>query len=235
MLRTIFSRPLGWRTLGAGLLSLTTLSAQALGADDGHLFDAGACHLESWMRANREATEFWALPGCTAEGSLVLALGPTPALDDDGNAMAGVTAQARTVVFKPLTPNGWGWGMALGTARDARNGSRDVYAFMPVSWSLQDNRSFVRANVGARHEGLLRRRQVTWGLGFEQPIAPRFDLIGETFVRDKDRPFVQMGLRYSVIQDKAQIDTSTGHRIGAQGNERWVAVGLRLLAPRWRP
>ena len=46
---------------------------------------------------------------------------------------------------------------------------------------------------------------------------------------------MQMGLRYSVIQNKAQIDTSTGRRIGAQGNERWVAVGLRLLAPRWRP
>ena len=44
-----------------------------------------------------------------------------------------------------------------------------------------------------------------------------------------------MCLRYSLIQNKAQIDTSTGRRIGAQGNERWVAVGLRLLAPRWRP
>ena len=64
---------------------------------------------------------------------------------------------------------------------------------------------------------------------------PRFDLIGETFVRDPDRPFVQMGLRYSLIQDKAQIDSTTGRRIGAQGNERRVAVGLRMLAPRWRP
>ena len=36
--------------------------------------------------------------------------------------------------------------------------------------------------VGARRGGLLRRKQVTWGLGFEQAIAPRFDLIGETFV-----------------------------------------------------
>ena len=44
-----------------------------------------------------------------------------------------------------------------------------------------------------------------------------------------------MGLRYSLIQDKAQIDSTTGRRIGAQGNERRVAVGLRMLAPRWRP
>ena len=54
-------------------------------------------------------------------------------------------------------------------------------------------------------------------------------------MRDPDRPFVQMGLRYSLIQDKAQIDSTTGRRIGAQGNERRVAVGLRMLAPRWRP
>lgn len=139
MLRTKFSRLLCRQTLGAGLLALTTWSAhsaQAPVADDARLFDAGACQLESWMRANREATEFWALPGCSAAGKLELALGPNPGLDDKDTPGESVLAQAKTVVFKPLTPNGWGWGLALGTARDARNGSRDVYAFMPVSWSL---------------------------------------------------------------------------------------------------
>ena len=107
MLRTKFSRPLGWQTLGAGLLALTTWSAhsaQAPVADDAHLFDAGACQLESWMRADREAVEFWALPGCTAAGELELAPGPNPGLDDNGSPGESVVVQARTVVFKPLTP-----------------------------------------------------------------------------------------------------------------------------------
>ena len=43
-----------------------------------------------------------------------------------------------------------------------------------------------------------------------------------------------MGVRYWVIPNRVQVDTTYGNRFGG-GGERWISVGLRLLSPAFLP
>ena len=209
-------------------------AARPLITDDARIVDPGACQVESWVRSNRNSTEGWALPGCNPSGNLELTLGGGRLHDGTGTRTTSLVLQGKTL-FRPLEANGWGWGAALGVASDPRTGARDVYGYLPVSWSLRNDHSFLHANLGVKQEGLVKLRQITWGLGLEQPVADHFGLIGEAFSQDKGRPFLQFGLRYWVLRDRVQLDATAGNRMGSATNERWFSIGLRLLTPPFLP
>jgi hypothetical protein len=209
-------------------------SARPLITDDARIVDTGACQVESWVRSNRGSTEAWALPGCNPSGNLELTLGGGRLHDRAGSRTASVVLQGKTL-FKPMEANSWGWGAALGVASDPRTGARDVYGYLPMSWSLRNDRSFVHANLGAKQEGPAKLRQMTWGLGLEQPVNDSFGLIGEAFSQDKGRPFLQFGLRYWLLRDRVQLDATAGRRWGSATDERWFSIGLRLLTPAFLP
>jgi hypothetical protein len=40
-----------------------------------------------------------------------------------------------------------------------------------------------------------------------------------------------MGLRYWIVTNHVQIDTTYGSQIGHLHDERWVSIGLRLITP----
>lgn len=216
--------------LAATLLGLAPLAqaARPLVTDDARIVDAGACQLESWRHNHRQRSELWALPGCNPTGNLELTLGGGRLHDDEGSRTAALVMQAKTLV-KPLEPGGWGWGVALGLSSDPATGSRDPYVYLPFSWSLRDDHTFLHLNLGAKREGLEHRKQLTWGLGLEQPLHARFGLIGETYQQDKGKPMVQLGGRIWVVPERVQIDGTVGDRFG--GGERWFSIGLRLLTP----
>ncbi len=222
----------------AALLALANAgpaqAARPLNTDDARIVDPGACQLESWARSNRDSTELWALPGCNFSGNLELTLGGARLHDAGGSHTMSLVLQGKTVI-KPLTTNSWGWAAALGGANDPGTGSRDVYVYLPVSLSLMDDRAFLHLNLGAKREGVEHRKQLTWGLAAEHQISDRVGLIGETFAQDKGRPFAQLGMRYWVIRDQVQIDTTAGNRLSSGAGERWFSIGLRLLSPPFLP
>lgn len=210
-------------------------AARPLITDDARIVDASACQVESWVHRHRDTTELWALPGCNPTGNLELTLGGgRTRTSADGWQTTSLVLQGKTL-FQPLTPGGWGWGLALGGSSNPSTGARDVYTYVPVSFSLRDDQTFVHLNLGAKREGLAHRKQFTWGLGLEQPLSEQLGLIGEVFSQDKGRPFAQLGGRVWLVRDRVQLDATVGNRLASGSQERWVSIGLRLLSPPFLP
>ena len=57
----------------------------------------------------------------------------------------------------------------------------------------------------------------------------------EIYGDDRSGAFHHLGLRWWVVPNRVQIDTTYGDRFGSQNGERWFSVGLRLLSPAFIP
>jgi hypothetical protein len=89
----------------------------------------------------------------------------------------------------------------------------------------------LHTNLGATGLRENKETRLTWGLGSETQTSERLYIIAETYGQDKGSPFFQMGLRYWIVTNHVQIDTTYGSQIGHLHDERWVSIGLRLITP----
>ncbi len=223
--------------LAAGCLHLaSTHAARPMNTDDARIVDAKACQLETWVRKNRDSTEFWALPACNPTGEFELTVGGTRTTDKTQDHSAALQMQLKTL-FKPLEPNGWGVGLALGTFRNnGPVGGYEPYLYVPMSWSLrQDDSVVLHTNLGWLRDHQVRKHHLTWGAASEVQVSPRTWLIGEVFGQNTGKPSYQVALRYWIVPNRVQVDTTYGNRFGSGSGDRWFSVGLRLLSPPFLP
>ncbi|MGY1488472.1 hypothetical protein ACW4YW_03580 [Methylobacillus pratensis] len=224
--------------LFALLAPSTAMAARPMITDDARVVDPQSCQLESWAKRNRNSTEYWALPGCSPAENLELTLGGAITREDRASQNTDLMMQAKAL-FKPLETNSYGYGLVVGYAQHPRldNNSSMVgnaYAYVPVSASFFSDKLILHANLGALHDKEKSRTDMTWGFGSEIPLAGKLDLIAETYGDHRSRPYYQAGLRYWLVQDRVQIDTTYGNRMHNNSDERWLSIGLRLLsAPLW--
>lgn len=218
------------------LILLTTIvpasqAARPMITDDARLTDAGACQVETWAHLHGSQQEFWALPACNPGGNFELTVGGALAYADGHQESGALVMQGKTL-FKPLETNGYGIGLAAGYA--AQPGSAHTgnpYFYVPVSFSLADDRVVIHTNLGYTRERENKGNRLTWGVGSEIYLTPSSFLIAESFGQDKGNPFFQMGLRHWIVPGHVQIDTTYGSRFGAISNEHWFSIGLRLISP----
>ena len=214
-------------------------AARPMVTDDARIVDAKACQVESWARRNQDSTEYWAQPACNFTGNLELSLGGARGKDDGDTRTTDIVLQAKTL-FKPLEPDGWGWGLAVGNVRHpaihtSSNLVGDLYAYVPATFSLRSDRLLVHTNIGWLHEREARRHRMTWGLGTEAQWSASSWLIAEVFGQHQGTPFYQVGIRHWLVPGHVQVDTTYGNRAGSGTQERWLSIGLRLLSPAFLP
>lgn len=216
-------------------LSGAVHAARPMVTDDARLTDEKACQVESWARYNRASREFWALPACNPGGNVEITAGGALAYRDGERQNGGVTVQGKTL-FKPLTTNGYGLGLAAGYAtQPGASQAGDPYFYLPASLSLADDRIVLHANLGATHMRESRSNRPTWGIGSEIQTSERLYLIVESFGQDKGSAFYQAGFRYWLLPNRVQIDTTWGSSAAQLRDERWFSLGLRLIAPPFLP
>lgn len=225
--------------LAALLAAGPTQAARPMITDDARIVDPKSCQLESWTKFNRDSTEYWAQPACNFTGNLELAIGAARGKSDFGVRTTDVLIQGKTL-FKTLEPDGWAWGLTVGNVRhpDIHTGNNligDVYVNVPATFAFKDDRLFLHTNLGWLREKQVDRNRMTWGLGTEAQLSPSTWLIAETFGQNQGRPFYQMGLRYWLVPNHVQLDTTYGNRAGSGTQERWFSIGLRLLSPAFLP
>ena len=210
-------------------------AARPMVTDDARIVDAKACQVESWVKRNQDSTEYWAQPACNFTGNQELSLGGARSRDDGGTRTTDIVLQAKTL-FKPLEPDGWGWGLAVGHVRHPASDARsDLYAYLPASFALHGERLVLHTNIGWLHEREAGRHRMTWGLGTEAQWRESTWLIGEVFGQNQGRPFYQVGLRHWLVPERVQVDATYGNRAGNGTQERWLSIGLRLLSPAFLP
>jgi hypothetical protein len=214
-------------------------AARPMITDDARTVDAKACQLETWVKSNRDSTEYWVLPACNFTGNLELTLGGARGEDTGGARTGDVVIQGKAV-FRPLEPNGWAWGLGFGNVRHPEINTQnnligDLYAYVPASFSFRDDRFVLHSNIGWLHEKKSDRDRLTWGIGSETQLNERTWLIAETFGQNGDRPLYQAGFRYWIVPGHVQLDTTHGDRLGSDTRERWFSIGMRLLSAPFLP
>lgn len=235
--RAVFLLPLHVLAPLAFALAGHAPKAQAAGAmvtDDARIVDAKSCQLETWLKKTSTGKEYWALPACNPTGNLELTLGGARVTDPNGGRATDVSLQAKTL-FKPLQTNDWGIGLAAGNLRHPATNTKsgrvdDPYVYVPVSFSFNDDRFVVHANLGWLRERETRCDRATWGFGSETQLAERTYVLAEVFGLGRDKPFYQVGLQFGIVPDRAQLMVTYGNRLGHGGEEHWYTVGLNLFS-----
>ena len=225
-----------------GLFAQVAQAARPMITDDARVVDGKSCQVESWVRMEHGRTEMWALPGCNFGSDIEFTLG-SGRFRQDGLAASDWIAQAKALL-KPIAANGWGAAVSAGVVQHRPFGAegltRDVYINVPLSFSFADDQFVLHTNTGWLRDGAAKRHVATWGVGTETQLSERIGLVAEAFgqvSRDSPTSFFQLGLRFWVIPNRVQVDSTYGNRIGsARGDQaRWFSIGLRLLSPAFLP
>ena len=208
----------------AGAIARTILVLSALGTycasafaarpfftDDARIVDN--CQIETFYKEQRtySGSEFWFLPACKVLGFEITAGGNR--IEGDRNEVV----QAK-FLLKPLETNGVGYALSIGSF------GGEPYFNAIGSKSFLNDRFVVHANLGD-----FRDSGGTWGLGLEaRLVGQRIYGILETFGQHRETPTYHYGLRFWVIPNRFQIDSTLGDQTGA-GARRFYTVGLRFL------
>jgi len=202
-------------------------AARPFVTDDARVVDRGGCQIETFYKEQRKysGSEFWFMPACNPFG-LELTAG--------ANRIEGESSlvlQAKTLI-KPLETNGSGFALTLGTFYSnpqTGNNFWSPYVNGIASFSFLDDRAVVHTNLGAIRDRDVNRDRGTWGIGLEALlVAPRLYGILESFGQTYDKPTLHGGLRYWIVPNKFQADSTAGNQNG-DPPQRFYSVGLRLL------
>ena len=201
--------------------------------DDARVVDPQSCQVETFYKRQHKfgESEFWILPACNPFGRTEFALGGNWIDSSLGDSRATIV-QVKTLVV-PLEANGVGFAFSAGVVRVSPSGSRHVsnpYVNGIASASFADDRVVVHANVGAFHDRQLHRVRGTWGLGAEVLLhAPRLYGILETYGQRLEKPTLHGGLRFWILPNRLQLDTTVGYQHAAPADRRFSTVGVRYL------
>lgn len=206
-------------------------AARPFVTDDARLTTAGSCQLESWARAYKRSTEFWALPACNPTGNFEVTLGGSASKVDGASYTHDFVFQGKTL-FRPMETNGWGIGFSAGTVthpdiNPGPNQFGNYYAYVPISMSYLDDELVVHTNVGVLHDKAKDINSATYGVGFEYRYKPQLLLISEIYGDSRNNPYIQMGFRYSVIPNLFQVDSTIGTKYQGRYDDSWLSVGVR--------
>lgn len=224
-------------TLTFCLFAPFAYSARPMISDDARITDVKACQIETWTKKNRDSTEYWALPACNFTGNLELTIGGARTDSKTGISTTDFVLQGKTI-FKPLETNSWGAGLAMGAVShpNVNAGGSDWYAYVPVSFSFDNDRFVLHTDLGWLREQETKLNRLTWGIGSETQLTERTWLIAESFGQNQGKPFYQFGLRHWIIPNRVQIDTTYGNRVdSSSASDRWFSIGLRLLSAPFIP
>ena len=187
-------------------------AARPFVTDDARTVDPDHCQLETFYKEQRaySGSEFWFLPACNRLG-VEWTVG--------GNRIEGernLVLQGKKL-FKPLETNGYGLALSVGSF------GGDPYVNGIASFSFLQDWSVIHSNLGYFEN------RPTWGIGLEQLVfAPRVYAILETFGERGEKPTQHAGIRFWVIPNRFQIDSTYGTQ-QSDPVRRFFTVGLRFL------
>lgn len=217
--------------------SFPVLAARPFVVDDARVVDEGACQVESWIKSNPESKEAWALPACNPFG-IELTAGMGFQRSDPANpSQRDYQFQGKTL-FRPLETNDWGWGLAVGVVRHAdinlrQNLLANRYFYVPISKSFRDDQFVLLTNIGGVDNRDEKRRGLLYGIGGEFYVTPRFMLLGEVYGATGFDRFSQAGVRYWIIPDHLQVDTTYGFQLNGTDRTEWITIGFRFITKRF--
>ena len=215
-------------------------AARPMVTDDARIVDPKACQVESWVRHDRHGShEFWAVPSCNL--TRWRRCDAPRGLRANRRSHAAVTR--RHAVTRSRARSGCGWRhrgcpaqarVRPNATRSRPNPSHGCVAVAARSWPAPTNPPGALCPLAAA--GCRRRRSRSYrGLASELLLRDRVQLISEVYGESGSRPLVHAGLRYWLIPDRVQIDTTVGAQTRFGSGGRWFTIGVRVLSPAFLP
>ncbi len=207
-------------------------AARPMVTDDANVVDPRSCQNESWVRFGHTSIERWTVPGCNFWGDTEVSLGANFLSEQNRtNQQLGLLQIKKR--WQVVAPGQWGLSTTLGKVQSTSAApgfapTMDTYVNIPLTWQTSQG-PVLHLNLGAYHHQAERVTQSTWGIGGEVPLHPRMFAIMEAFGEAGNRSKVQLGLRYWVVPQAVQIDTTMGQDIQGTSQSRWLSLGLRLI------
>jgi len=214
--------------------ALPAHGARPFVTDDARVVDPQGCQVETFYKRQREfhEREYWVLPACNPWGRVELTLGGNWIDSTQPGDSHTLIAQAKTLVV-PLETNGAGFAFTLGVAQVSPfQSARAVNPYLNGigSFSFLDDRVVLHANLGAVRDNQVHLTRGTWGLGAEiLLVAPRLYAILETYGQRLEKPTLHGGLRFWIVPNRVQIDSTIGSQHATPFDRRFGTVGLRVL------
>lgn len=225
------------RPLAATPCLLAALPAQAgrpLQAEDAGILEARQCELEgAWARL-REPT----LPRATERG-LQLACGigwnSQLALAYSRASVAGISGQGlrlggKTELFRTADQDATtvvlAWGINSTKVADAgwEHAATDLNAVASTPLGA----TTLHLNLGHERDAQARAGTTTWAIALEHEGVGGVAPMGELFGDDRGAPWWNLGLRWSVVPEKAFLDLSYGRQI-VGGRPALLTAGFKLV------
>lgn len=210
----------------------SALGARPFVTDDARLSPLGGCQLESWIRQKNNSHEFWMLPGCNPKGNFEVTMGLGYANKETYSKPTELVVQGKTL-FRDLQPNNRAIGLALGrifhsSVNSGSNLNGSSYVNLPISQSLNNDKHILHGNVGVVRNTGSNELKITWGLGSELSYSKRIQGVTELFGYSNDRPYLQVGARYSVLPNQLQFDATVGQQWNGFKDTHWISFGFRF-------
>ena len=238
-------RPLTWMAAGSLLLAVMALpvAAQQYVVDDAEIVERGACQVEAWHGERAS----WILPACQIIRNLEITAGAGFVDEGGGHRETEYAVELKTLL-RPLTPGGWGVGVVFGVGPnpsaepgEARFG--DVYAFVPASLSLGDDRLVLHGNVGwewhretvdhGDHVHEADDHHLTWGIRSDVAVNDLVSILGEFHGEDRNRPAYQVGLRFHFPEAGVETDLSWGGHTHGDLRGAGFTAGVAFVSGRF--
>ena len=208
------------------------MAARPMLTDDARIVDPKSCQLESWVRDSKQVTEYWALPACNVTENLEVTIGGSLEGEKGHSSFANELYQIKSII-RPIAENQTGYSIVLGNGRDPKRtmnkAIQDWFINVPISYPYND-RLVIHTNLGVTHLTDEHTEKMNWGLSSEYNYNERIDLISEVFNQSSNSTYFQFGLRYWLIKNRAQIDTTYMNSFNHIGEDQSFSVGLRLLS-----
>ena len=207
-------------------------AARPMLTDDARIVDAKSCQLESWVRDSKNVTEYWALPACNVSENLEVTIGGSLEGDSGHSSFANELYQMKSII-QPIATNQTGYSIVLGNGRDPKRTMnkviQDWYLNVPISYPYND-RLVIHTNLGVTHLTDEKTEKMNWGLSSEYNYNEHIDLISEIFNQSSNSTYFQFGLRYWLIKNRAQIDTTYMNSFNHIGEDQSFSIGIRLIS-----
>lgn len=214
----------------------TAQAARPFVVDDARVVDPGACQVESWVKRNPDNHELWALPACNVRGLELTAGGGVATAGAPGTtAERDYQFQAKTLL-RELEPGRWGVAASAGVVRHAdinvrQNLIANYYATVLPSYAFANERFVLLTSAGVLDSREDRRRGLSWGVGGEWYLTPKVIALAEVYGATGFDRFAQAGVRWWLVPDRVQIDSTYGWQLNGPIRTEWVTIGVRLISP----
>ncbi|ENW92552.1 hypothetical protein [Acinetobacter dispersus] len=209
---------------GLFMLAQKSQADPLLNTDDASITTAHHCQLEtSYSSFKAGARSYQVTPACNLDQNLEVSIGYHSTQDMD--RVRGFSAQAKTVL-KPLEDD-WGIATSLMVSRDKpseQGADLDWFLNVPISFHFLDQRLALHSNLGYQYAHD-HTRQLRWGIASNYALTDRLGLSAEAYNQDRQAPFFQTAIHYSLIPNVLTLVAAYGDRLDAF-RQRWFGFGL---------